>query len=329
MDAKRIIALLHTPSLLKEVKIEELQDIIEVYPFFSATRLLLTKKMQLSQHLLLKKEIKKTAVSVTNRKAMYEFLYQKDIRETIKDAQPEVETSISISAPIPIPETKKTASETKLSTTLNKENATIQKDPKEAETSSFTKDVVMEPAKKSNSSFSMPIDLKRFGKEDSKEMDFLEKQIIGQTIEHVLSQEIAASKKIIPKRDAPPAPRNNDSQKFSEWLTILDQDRLKDWRNQKERPKQPNEMSIIDSFLQKDIKIISSKNDDIEYTPSNLARLSIVDDGDFVTQTLADIYYKQGNIQKALNAYKKLLLKYPEKKTYFAARIEKLEKELK
>ena len=137
------------------------------------------------------------------------------------------------------------------------------------------------------------------------------------------------SKPPISSTETTEAAETADSQKFSDWLTILDHDRLKDWRDQKAEPKQKDDMSIIDSFLEKDIKVITPKNDEMEYTPSNLARLSIVDDEDFVTETLADIYYKQGNIQKALSAYKKLLLKYPEKKTYFAARIEKIEKELK
>ena len=124
---------------------------------------------------------------------------------------------------------------------------------------------------------------------------------------------------------------DNKSQKFSDWLNILDHDRLKTWRENPEEEKisAVNEADIINSCLQKDINIISPSNNEIEYSPSNLARISLVDDEDFVTETLANIYAEQGNLQKALTAYKKLLLKYPEKKTYFAARIEKIEKDLK
>ncbi len=44
----------------------------------------------------------------------------------------------------------------------------------------------------------------------------------------------------------------------------------------------------------------------------------------FVSENLAMIYEKQGKIQRAIEIYEKLILKYPEKSSYFADRIEKL-----
>ncbi len=53
-----------------------------------------------------------------------------------------------------------------------------------------------------------------------------------------------------------------------------------------------------------------------------------LDQHSLVTETLAKIYVEQGLYPKAIEVYKKLVLKYPEKNAYFAARITELEKKL-
>ena len=57
-----------------------------------------------------------------------------------------------------------------------------------------------------------------------------------------------------------------------------------------------------------------------------MAAKSLIDEGEIVTETLAKIYADQGNYVKAIQAYRTLCLKIPEKSVLFAARIKELEK---
>ena len=47
---------------------------------------------------------------------------------------------------------------------------------------------------------------------------------------------------------------------------------------------------------------------------------------EMITETLAKVYLRQGLYQEALNSYEKLILKFPEKNSYFAGQIENIKK---
>jgi hypothetical protein len=50
------------------------------------------------------------------------------------------------------------------------------------------------------------------------------------------------------------------------------------------------------------------------------------DNDEFITETLSRIYLKQGHYQKAIDSFKRLSLKFPEKSAYFAQQIEEIKK---
>jgi tetratricopeptide (TPR) repeat protein len=60
------------------------------------------------------------------------------------------------------------------------------------------------------------------------------------------------------------------------------------------------------------------------FSPGNMAKKSIEDQNEIVSETLAKVYAAQGNNSKAIGTYEQLILKNPEKKSYFASLIKDL-----
>ncbi|WKZ66218.1 MAG: tetratricopeptide repeat protein [Flavobacteriales bacterium] len=82
---------------------------------------------------------------------------------------------------------------------------------------------------------------------------------------------------------------------------------------------------LIDRFIRQEPSAIPPKP--AFFTPQQAAKKSLDDTAGLVTETLARIYEQQGNMAKAIDAYRRLALKYPEKAAYFAALQKKLEEQ--
>ena len=97
--------------------------------------------------------------------------------------------------------------------------------------------------------------------------------------------------------------------------------------NESDAIDKPSQTDLIDKFIAEDPKITPKKAE--FFSPTNMARLSVIDDESFVSETLAKIYAQQGNYAKAIKAYEHLSLKYPEKSIYFANLIKSLQETIK
>jgi len=119
----------------------------------------------------------------------------------------------------------------------------------------------------------------------------------------------------------------NETHSFAEWLNITRFDPIEreapieEKTVEKEEIKVPptqKKFDLIDKFLSANPKIKPSK--ELKPTP-NLAKTHEVQNDELMTETLARIYLEQKNYNKAIQSYKILSLKYPEKSGFFADQI--------
>ena len=84
-----------------------------------------------------------------------------------------------------------------------------------------------------------------------------------------------------------------------------------------------HQRDLIDRFIHTEPAIARGKAGD--YPTGNLAKDSLEEDFSMVTETIAILFAKQGKLDKARKAFRKLMEQHPEKSIYFAAQLKNLE----
>ncbi len=90
---------------------------------------------------------------------------------------------------------------------------------------------------------------------------------------------------------------------------------------------QQKQNELINKFVNSDTNNVGRlrpNSPDNVAEASDLSERSATYDGELVTENLAEIMLKQGKKGKAIKIYQQLMLKFPDKKAYFAEKIEKL-----
>lgn len=96
----------------------------------------------------------------------------------------------------------------------------------------------------------------------------------------------------------------------------------------KEPDEIPSPMDLISQFIDKNPAFTPNRMQ-ITDVHEDISEPSNIEAEELATETLALIYTSQKLFEKAISVYEKLILKFPEKSTYFASRIEELMKNIK
>lgn len=79
---------------------------------------------------------------------------------------------------------------------------------------------------------------------------------------------------------------------------------------------------LLEKFISEEPRISKPKKE--FFSPTKKAKESLTENDDLITETLAKIYVLQKNYNKAIDAYERLSLIYPEKNTFFADQIQRI-----
>ncbi|MCA1764305.1 MAG: hypothetical protein ABR574_02410 [Cryomorphaceae bacterium] len=267
----------------------ELAGLTEQYPYCSTLRVLHGIAAREEDTIDQKQILNTASVYIKDRSKLYEYIVKAPLLKTLEDAEIETEKEAAES---PDPELAKTAEAVETSRPMPEEIAGLKE-----------KDKLENPGISHRP---------------------LEEEIMREAMTHIgemetgyalgqLDQKEGEANETLKKDEEPPAPTS-----FGTWLKRFDSEKVE----------QKNEnRDLIDRFIEDSPQISPVKT--AFFSPSQMGKMSLVDNESFVTETLAKIYAKQGDYKKAAQAYKNLGLKYPEKRIYFAALQKEAEKNLK
>ncbi len=154
-----------------------------------------------------------------------------------------------------------------------------------------------------------------------------EELLINEKLEQEQLQQEAYKEDIKEVAEKETTSKNSDSR--SEELMRIIKERLKEINQQQNNQESKKSKTTLEKYKDKIEKFINEepkvKIDQEKVDNRDLAEKSVQDRLDIISETLATIYEKQGNKIKAIEIYKQLITKYPEKSSYFANQIDKLQ----
>lgn len=290
MQQSQFIESIKNPTMLSQ-NTNELKFVVDEFPYCQTVHLMYARLLKKNDDILFEEYLKKAAVYCTDRQHLF---YQ--LHAVVEEKAKEITTSEA-----------------------EKNGVTVE----------LAKEVVEEKATTKQTEEVTP-------KEPTK-IDALEQQLRAAAINSYILLETEEDKQksstsqqpVTEKEEAKsnqPAFDVDSRHSFAEWLSHFKGDTTVA-NDAKTNTSTIDKFDLINKFIQEDPKIQPKKTE--FYSPINMARLSVVDNSDMVSETLALIHVDQGHYQKAIEMYGKLSLKYPKKSSYFATQIKNLKQKQK
>jgi tetratricopeptide (TPR) repeat protein len=137
-----------------------------------------------------------------------------------------------------------------------------------------------------------------------------------------ISNELPEPEELIPQQQDDSQQSLMVMRSFVEWLSYFK-------TKSKEQQEEEEDKKALKTMLQKQklAAAIEEENEEIPEQVFEMAVNSITQEDGLASESLADIYVKQGKYDKAIDMYRKLSLRNPQKNTYFARKIEEILKE--
>jgi len=177
----------------------------------------------------------------------------------------------------------------------------------------------------------MPMTNKEEKKDEYDELQLLEKEMLREAYRTSMTIDLTEEESKVSSLTSKENPKSEirnlklETYSFNDWMKVVSGQTPESAVEEKAiQKKQANQ--LIDNFLLDQTAKPTPKPKAEFYSAEAMAKKSIKDDETFVSETLAVIYLKQGNLPKALRAYEILLVKYPEKIHIFAPLLEKIKK---
>jgi tetratricopeptide (TPR) repeat protein len=314
MNKSNFISAIAQPEQIDLSQVDQLKALVNQFPYCTTAQILLAKGLHNLEDISFEKQLRVSAAYAIDRTVLHHLILERPASKISTYAKGEKTAEIDTEAVVEQPtndHTDQAEEEVQVSTVMViKEDEVL-----EAKKETVEEDKEQE---KTDEAVSDP---------------FLEREILSAAIHNTYFLEAdeaieeaenttTESEDVFIEQDSTPNFDESSEYSFSEWLKLMDSSSASTQpREEKsQEPKKANK-ELINKFITTDPQIKPKKE---FYSASNMARLSVKENDDLVTETLANIYAQQGNIEKAISAYEKLALKYPEKRIYFANLIHKL-----